>query len=620
MSLTTCAVSCLMFGPDGEPEVGARFEAKLDRPEVAAGFIVPDRVIGTTDVSGVCVLNLWPNQLGATESVYIVKMTSPTGRTVTVTAVVPDSGTANLHDITTLPPYPGKSDGALVLEAAVSAGQVALAAADSATNSKAAAETAQAAAETAQAASELARDTAQSSQTAAASSQSAAATSATAAAGSASAAAGSATAAASSATAAQTAKTGAESARDTAQAAATTATGAASTASSAATTATGAASTATTKASEASASAFAAQASESNAAASEAAAAGSAATASTKAGEAAASAAAAATFDPALYVPRSGNATLAGPLSVPASATGEQVPQAQETAMLATTQFGLRNRFINPDFSIWQNGLSFTSNAGITYCAAQWMVADGGAGLNVARSFADSDACVIKNGAAGHTTGWLAQPIESYGIRDLTGANAVGQITVSIDIICTAAQTGSIAVWRAGAEDNFTSPVLISSSSWTHPGGGARQRTSATFTLPADAKNGIVIYFNHNAIASGQHIRFARAQCEAGPRATQFAARPPALEMAFCQRYYEVGQAAVWQGQQSSYRANAYVNFNTWKRVAPLMTYQVAEQNGYGSYDVNYIGQQGFNFHVICTTSTADGRAGINWQANARLM
>ena len=330
MSLTTCAVSCLMFGPDGEPEVGARFEAKLDRPEVAAGFIVPDRVIGTTDVSGVCVLNLWPNQLGATESVYIVKMTSPTGRTVTVTAVVPDSGTANLHDITTLPPYPGKSDGALVLEAAVSAGQVALAAADSATNSKAAAETAQAAAETAQAASELARDTAQSSQTAAASSQSAAATSATSAAGSATAAAGSATAAASSATAAQTAKTGAESARDAAQAAATTATGAASTASSAATTATGAASTATTKASEASVSAFAAQASESNAAASEAAAAGSAATASTKAGEAAASAAAAATFDPALFVPRSGDTTMTGPLSVPAGAAGAQVPQAQE--------------------------------------------------------------------------------------------------------------------------------------------------------------------------------------------------------------------------------------------------------------------------------------------------
>lgn len=309
-----------------------------------------------------------------------------------------------------------------------------------------------------------------------------------------------------------------------------------------------------------------------------------------------------------------------GHIEVPAGASGAQVPQAQETAMLATTQFGLRNRFINPAFNIWQNGLSFTSSAGITYCAAQWMVADTGAGLNVARSFADSDACVVKNGAAGHTTGWLAQPIESYGIRDLTGVNAVGQITVSIDIICTAAQTGSIAVWRAGSEDNFTSPVLISSSAWTHPGGGVRQRKTATFTLPDDAKNGIVIYFNHNAIATGQHIKFARAQCEAGPLATPSAARPPAFEIALCQRYYEVGQAAVWQGQQSSYRSNAYVNFNTWKRVAPLMTYQVAEQNGYGSYDVNYVGQQGFNFNVVATATTADGRAAINWQASARLM
>lgn len=287
MSLTTCAVSCLMYGPDGEPEVGARFEAKLDRPEVAAGFIVPDLVAGTTDASGVCVLNLWPNQLGTTESVYTIKMTSPAGRTVTVTAVVPDTGTANLHDITTLPPYPGKSDGALTVEAAVTAGQVALAAADSATNSKDAALAAQSGAESAQGAAEAARDAAQASEAAAATSQGAAAGSATAAASSATAAAGSATAASGSAAAAQTAKTGADSARDTAQASATTATGAASTASTAATTATSAATTATTKAGEASTSALAAQASENNAAAS-------ASTATTKAAEAAASATSAA--------------------------------------------------------------------------------------------------------------------------------------------------------------------------------------------------------------------------------------------------------------------------------------------------------------------------------------
>lgn len=109
-----------------------------------------------------------------------------------------------------------------------------------------------------------------------------------------------------------TARTAAQAARDAAQASQTAAAGSA-------TTATGQATIATTKAGEAAASATAAAGSAStantqasSAATSAASASGSAATATTKAGEAAASAAAAATFDPAAYVAKAGDATIAG--------------------------------------------------------------------------------------------------------------------------------------------------------------------------------------------------------------------------------------------------------------------------------------------------------------------
>lgn len=90
-----------------------------------------------------------------------------------------------------------------------------------------------------------------------------------------------------------------------------TATTAAATATTQAGIATGAASTATTKASEAvNARDLAVQA----------------------ASDAEDAAAAAALFDPANYVAKAGNVTMTGPLSVPAGASGAQVPQAQEVA------------------------------------------------------------------------------------------------------------------------------------------------------------------------------------------------------------------------------------------------------------------------------------------------
>lgn len=125
--LPTCAVSCTVHDQAGRPEVGATVTARLSSYEVYQGYVVPEVVTATTDAYGVCVLNLWPNQLGAVESLYNITITPTAGRALRTTATVPNQSSAQLHLIAELPPYDGKTDGQLILDDAVAAGAVAVA-------------------------------------------------------------------------------------------------------------------------------------------------------------------------------------------------------------------------------------------------------------------------------------------------------------------------------------------------------------------------------------------------------------------------------------------------------------------------------------------------------------
>jgi len=117
----TCAVLCRVNGQDGNPEPGATVVARLNQYEVYNGYVIPERTQAVTDENGECILELWPNQLGATESMYNILISSTDNTRETMTAVVPNTATANLHEIAILPAYPGKNDGELILDAAVAA-------------------------------------------------------------------------------------------------------------------------------------------------------------------------------------------------------------------------------------------------------------------------------------------------------------------------------------------------------------------------------------------------------------------------------------------------------------------------------------------------------------------
>ncbi len=105
--IPTVSVTCESFDQNGNPIAGARFEAKLDRTEVYDGFVVPEKVTAFADANGVCVLELWPNALGANASSYQIKAWNPdTGkRFLDTTAVVPNSD-CRLEQIIVAEPYP----------------------------------------------------------------------------------------------------------------------------------------------------------------------------------------------------------------------------------------------------------------------------------------------------------------------------------------------------------------------------------------------------------------------------------------------------------------------------------------------------------------------------------
>jgi hypothetical protein len=120
MPLPTCAVSCSVSDDSGDPVAGAVITARLDRFEIYEGYVVPTLTEVTTNASGTAVLNLWPNQLGSTASVYTIRIVAPNGKTLKTTATVPNVASASLHLIANLPAYEGKSDGQLYLDSVVS--------------------------------------------------------------------------------------------------------------------------------------------------------------------------------------------------------------------------------------------------------------------------------------------------------------------------------------------------------------------------------------------------------------------------------------------------------------------------------------------------------------------
>jgi hypothetical protein len=338
MSAPTVNVTLTAADQNGNPVSGARVTAQLDQTEIYNGFIVPERVEGVSDANGVCVLALWPNELGVAGSVYRIQSWNPdTGKKfLDGTASVPNSD-CNLHEIILQEPYPTIDAAQQALIAAQSAVGLVTEQVQSATVSATTATTKASEAALSATAALASENAAGASESNAGTQSTAASTSATSAANSASTATNAATSATGSATSAgtnastATTQAGLASTRATAalasqNAADTSATSASTSATSAGSSAT----TATTQAGNSSTRATAALASQNAAATSATSASGSATTATTKASEASTSASAASGS-------ASGAATSAGTATTQAGVATTKASEAAGSATAAST-------------------------------------------------------------------------------------------------------------------------------------------------------------------------------------------------------------------------------------------------------------------------------------------
>ncbi|MFK4765114.1 hypothetical protein ACI3L3_10110 [Desulfobaculum sp. SPO524] len=154
MSAPTVAVTIRASTDDGQPMAGARVIARLTAVERYQGFVVPKLIEGVTDAAGVCVLDLFPNELGSSGSEWSIRILPTGGATsvVAVTCAIPNTN-CELHDVAGLPPYARQG-------AAEAFTTEILAARDEAHSARDAAQSAEAGAQDALAAAETARDSA----------------------------------------------------------------------------------------------------------------------------------------------------------------------------------------------------------------------------------------------------------------------------------------------------------------------------------------------------------------------------------------------------------------------------------------------------------------------------
>lgn len=130
----------------------------------------------------------------------------------------------------------------------------------------------------------------------------------------------------------------------------------------------------------------------------------------------------------------------------------------------------------------------------------------------------------------------------------------------------------------------FAPPISIGSVNITNNW----QRYSVTFSLPQISQtlwNQLWLAGDQNSSwdsftqigfdvlgSNGRFVEFASLQLEEGNIATSFETHPLSIELAMCQRYYEIGNRLQTQFADSTTNGNTtYTSFKTTKRKAPVM-------------------------------------------------
>ena len=290
---------------------------------------------------------------------------------------------------------------------------------------------------------------------------------------------------------------------------------------------------------------------------------------------------------------------------------------------------GLRNRIINGNFDIWQEGPGpFT---GSQYGADQWIHGRVGTTHSVTReSFTLGQTAVpgepeffcrtvVTSVAGAGNYAALFQRIEN--VRTFAGQ----QVTVSFWAKADATKNISVEVSQDFGAGGSPSAIVNSIGVTKVSIGTSWQKVTVTATIPSisgktlgtDGNSNIVsgIWFdagsNFNARTAtlGQQsgtFDIAQVQIEPGPVATPFERRPVGVELALCQRYfYKTDKSFSVQGYGTTSGANAYMDMThpVTMRVSPNTSALFSGINNQSQ--TIFTSPQAFTLHLI-SNATGD--------------
>jgi hypothetical protein len=208
------------------------------------------------------------------------------------------------------------------------------------------------------------------------------------------------------------------------------------------------------------------------------------------------------------------------------------------------------NYFKNPAFSVVQGTASGTLTNSLALPTAslgypgesEWCIAASGG--TPAYAFNTPNQTLTLTGAASTTAIHVLQRIESIDANRL----ASKQVTLSVEMSNSLLTSVTWELFRptttANTHGTIASPTqtLIASGTWTV--NSTLTRYSTTLTLPAEVSNGLEVRFRVAAQTSGTWV-ISRPKLEEGGSFTAFISEDYSIELAKCQRYYEIMRFAT---------------------------------------------------------------------------
>ena len=290
-----------------------------------------------------------------------------------------------------------------------------------------------------------------------------------------------------------------------------------------------------------------------------------------------------------------------------------------------------RNKIINGAMDVWQRGPSFAVNNTAMHTADRWYAGSGIGGVAaVSRQphfFSEAYPTTYYLQFA-QTTGasnqpWLTQRIEN--VRTLAGKS----ITVSFAAAVYASPISIGVIYRqnfgTGGSPSATVDTVIGSINLSST--GTIYAPSVTGTVPSVAgktlgTNGddyaeIIFLFPASTVFT---LNIWNIQVEEGVFQTPFEIRPKGVELALCQRYYEVGQDGFSAYQSAGVAIGYYHGFKVPKRAAPTMAITVAPAGTSNCTGVSagVIGTDSFYAYGVAT-ATGTSFFTASWKADAEL-